>query len=66
MPYTLAALPYSFDAREPHIDARTMEVHHTKHHRTLSTISMPRLRTRSIRTCRLRRWWCKSIHCLNL
>jgi Fe-Mn family superoxide dismutase len=32
MPYTLPALPYSFDALEPHIDARTMEVHHTKHH----------------------------------
>ncbi|MFT4436856.1 superoxide dismutase [Caballeronia sp. 15715] len=34
MPYTLPALPYSFDALEPHIDARTMEVHHTKHHQT--------------------------------
>lgn len=34
MPYTLPPLPYSFDALEPHIDARTMEVHHTKHHQT--------------------------------
>ena len=34
MPYTLPASPYSFDALEPHIDARTMEVHHTKHHQT--------------------------------
>lgn len=34
MPYTLPALPYAFDALEPHIDARTMEVHHTKHHQT--------------------------------
>ena len=32
MPYTLPALPYGFDALEPHIDARTMEIHHTKHH----------------------------------
>ena len=32
MAYTLPALPYAFDALEPHIDARTMEIHHDKHH----------------------------------
>jgi superoxide dismutase, Fe-Mn family len=32
MPYTLPALPYALNALEPHIDARTMEIHHTKHH----------------------------------
>jgi Fe-Mn family superoxide dismutase len=32
MPFTLPPLPYSQDALEPHIDARTMEIHHTKHH----------------------------------
>lgn len=32
MAYTLPPLPYSYDALEPHIDARTMEIHHTKHH----------------------------------
>ena len=32
MPYTLPALPYAYNALEPHIDARTMEIHHTKHH----------------------------------
>ena len=32
MPYELPALPYAYDALEPHIDARTMEIHHTKHH----------------------------------
>ena len=32
MPFSLPALPYSYDALEPHIDARTMEIHHTKHH----------------------------------
>lgn len=32
MAYELAPLPYSYDALEPHIDARTMEIHHTKHH----------------------------------
>jgi Fe-Mn family superoxide dismutase len=32
MPYTLPALPYPTNALEPHIDARTMEIHHTKHH----------------------------------
>ena len=31
-PFKLPALPYSFDALEPHIDARTMEIHHDKHH----------------------------------
>lgn len=32
MTFKLPALPYSYDALEPHIDARTMEIHHTKHH----------------------------------
>src|SRR5258708_15142327 len=32
MAYTLPALPYPTNALEPHIDARTMEIHHTKHH----------------------------------
>ncbi|HEX4952117.1 MAG TPA: superoxide dismutase [Thermoanaerobaculia bacterium] len=30
--HSVAPLPYSFDALEPHIDARTMEIHHGKHH----------------------------------
>ncbi len=34
MAYTLPALPYAYNALEPHIDARTMEIHHTKHHQT--------------------------------
>jgi Fe-Mn family superoxide dismutase len=32
MKHTLPALGYAFDALEPHIDARTMEIHYTKHH----------------------------------
>ena len=32
MAFTLPALPYAFDALEPNIDARTMEIHHGKHH----------------------------------
>ena len=32
MSYTLPALPYAFDALEPHIDAQTMQIHHDKHH----------------------------------
>lgn len=32
MTHTLPQLPYAYDALEPHIDARTMEIHHTKHH----------------------------------
>ena len=31
-PFELISLPYTYDALEPHIDARTMEIHHTKHH----------------------------------
>lgn len=32
MAFSLPDLPYDYDALEPHIDARTMEIHHTKHH----------------------------------
>src|SRR5271154_3880437 len=32
MTFTLPPLPYAFDALEPHIDAKTMEIHHDKHH----------------------------------
>lgn len=32
MAFELPALPYAFDALEPHFDARTMEIHHDKHH----------------------------------
>ncbi len=32
MAFELAPLPYAFDALEPHMDARTMEIHHDKHH----------------------------------
>jgi Fe-Mn family superoxide dismutase len=34
MAFTVPALPYGFDALEPHIDAKTMEIHHDKHHAT--------------------------------
>lgn len=34
MVFTLPQLPYAYDALEPHIDAKTMEIHHTKHHQT--------------------------------
>ncbi len=34
MPHTLPELPYGYDALEPHIDAMTMEIHHSRHHQT--------------------------------
>lgn len=37
MSFTLPNLPYSYDALEPHIDARTMEIHHGKHHNGYTT-----------------------------
>jgi Fe-Mn family superoxide dismutase len=37
MSFQLPNLPYEYDALEPHIDARTMEIHHTKHHNGYTT-----------------------------
>ena len=37
MPYELPKLDYSYDALAPHIDARTMEIHHSKHHQAYVT-----------------------------
>ncbi|MFM7193362.1 MAG: superoxide dismutase [Bacteroidota bacterium] len=37
MAFTLPTLPYAFNALEPHIDARTMEIHHGKHHNAYVT-----------------------------
>ncbi len=37
MPHSLPPLPYDFAALEPHIDAKTMEIHHGKHHQTYIT-----------------------------
>ena len=37
MSFQLPKLPYAYDALEPHIDARTMEIHHTKHHNGYTT-----------------------------
>ena len=36
-PFKLPALPYAFDALEPHIDAKTMEIHHDRHHQAYVT-----------------------------
>lgn len=34
MAYSLPPLPYAYDALEPHLDTKTMEIHHSKHHQT--------------------------------
>jgi superoxide dismutase, Fe-Mn family len=53
-PFTLPPLPYAYDALEPHIDARTIEIHHDKHHATYvanlnkAVADFPDLKKRSI------------------
>lgn len=53
-PYTLPPLPYAYNALEPHIDARTMEFHHDKHHAAYvknlnaALSEYPELKTRSL------------------
>jgi Fe-Mn family superoxide dismutase len=53
-PFTLPALPYGFDALEPHIDALTMEIHHDRHHNTYVTnlnkaiVDQPELQAMSV------------------
>ena len=37
MAFELPKLPYAYDALEPHIDAMTMEIHHSKHHNAYTT-----------------------------
>ena len=37
MSFELPALPYAYDALAPHIDAQTMEIHHSKHHNGYTT-----------------------------
>lgn len=37
MAFELPQLPYAYDALEPHIDAKTMEIHHSKHHQAYTT-----------------------------
>ena len=37
MAFELPALPYAYNALEPHIDAKTMEIHHSKHHQAYVT-----------------------------
>ncbi|WMW77943.1 superoxide dismutase [Flavobacterium sp. 20NA77.7] len=37
MAFELPQLPYAYDTLEPHVDARTMEIHHTKHHNAYTT-----------------------------
>ncbi len=45
-PFTLPPLDYGYDALEPHFDARTMEIHHTKHHQAYITAANKALESR--------------------
>jgi Fe-Mn family superoxide dismutase len=39
MAFELPQLPYAYDALEPYIDARTMEIHHSKHHNAYTNLN---------------------------
>lgn len=45
-PFVLPRLPYAYDALEPHFDARTMEIHHTRHHQAYITAANRALESR--------------------
>ena len=49
MAFKLPELGYAYDALEPNIDARTMEIHHTKHHNGYTTKLNGAIRRNSIR-----------------
>lgn len=70
MSHTFPALPYAYDALEPYIDAKTMEVHYSKHHRTyydkfVAAVSGNELEQQSLteifanisQPCRSQQWW---------
>jgi superoxide dismutase len=48
-PHKLPPLPYAFDALEPHFDAKTMEIHHDKHHAAYVTNLNKALADRDLR-----------------
>ncbi len=58
MAYTLPELPYSTTALEPHIDARTMEIHHGKHHAAYIAKVNEAI---AGRCSKQRRWSCESL-----
>ena len=58
MAFTLPDLPYHYYSQEPHVDAVTMNIHHTKHHQVGAASS----RSVHMPAVIVQRWWVRALH----